>query len=53
MRQQYVGLEGRGRFAKLSEGKADEKRGDVAALVATTIPSNHFLAKEIPAKLRL
>jgi len=53
MRQQYVGLVGGKGLKKLSVGKAEEKRGDVAAFVATTLPSNHFHAKEIAAKLRL
>jgi len=34
-------------------GVCEEKQGDVAAFVATTLPSNHFHAKEIPTKLRL
>jgi len=33
--------------------KAEEKRGDVAAAMATTLPPNHFYAKEIAAELRL
>ena len=38
---------------ELSVGKAEERRGDVASFVATTLPSNHLHAKEIPTKLRL
>ena len=38
---------------KFSVGKAEGMRGDVASLVATTLPSNHFHAKEILTKLRL
>ena len=37
----------------VSMGKIEEKWGDAAAPVATTRPSNHFPAKEIPTKLRL
>jgi len=51
--QQFVGLVGGGGVTKLSMGKAEEKRGDVAAPVATTLPPNHFYAKEIAPELRL
>ena len=42
-----------GRVRKSFGGKAEERRGDVAALMVTTLPPNDFHAKEIPTKLRL
>ena len=42
-----------GEISKVAVGKAEEKRGDVAYVVAIILPSNHFHAKEIPKKLRL
>jgi len=55
MRQQHVCSVSGGVFFKKknSVSKAEEKRGDVSTLVATTRPSNHFHAMEIPAGLRI